>query len=256
MLPSALTSLLLTLALAQSSPTRAFAADSLRDHGLPGAQASLRGDSGAVAAIERMLAATGGRDLWVQAHSMHLTYVGQVVTPRAVTDTEVAWRDLRQPNERIEHRGDGIDRVGVFTPSFGWRVRQGSYRPMTELEHDFALTFWARDFYTLLRRFAIRDPDLYVRSVPGQPLRVVVHSRSQGEVGWWEIATDGAIIRWGTVYAGAPLEYVYGPMRSFGRVSFPAWGARLDGGWRFEYTQVELHPTPIPESLLRPPPAR
>jgi hypothetical protein len=212
------------------------------------AQTRLRGDSGAVAAVERMLAAVGGRELWAGARTLFLEYRGHVLTPRALVDTELAWRDLREPNERIDHQGDGITRARAFTTSSGWRSQGGATRTLTPLEHERMLAFWPRDFYTLFRRFALADPDLHVFWVT--PGRVIVHSARQGEIGWFEIDSNGAPIRWGTLDDGIALEYVYGPLRSFGRVRFPAWGARLDGGWRWEYARVELSPSAIPDSLL------
>lgn len=215
------------------------------------AQTVLRGDSSAVAAIERMLAATGGRELWAASRTLHLEYRARIVRPRAADDVEVAWRDLREPNERIEHRGEVAPRAGGFTLAGGWRTRDGVTRPMTELEHQRAVTFWPRDFYTLFRRFAVADPDLHVIELT--PGRIIVQSARQGEIGWFEVASDGAPIRWGTLDDGVMLVYVYGPMRSFGRVRYPTWGARLDGLWRWEYTRVELDSAAIPASLLAPP---
>jgi hypothetical protein len=215
------------------------------------AQRGLRGDSAAVAMVERMLAATGGREVWAGARTLRMEYRGRVVTPRALEDREVAWRDLREPNERLEHHGRGVARASAFTPTGGWRTRSGVTRAMTALEHERMLGFWPRDFYTLFHRFAVADPDLHVIALG--PGKVVVHSARQGEVGWFEIDSEGAPVRWGTLDDGAPLEYVYGPLRSFGRVRFPAWGARLDGGWRWEYSVVELDAAPIPDSLLRMP---
>jgi hypothetical protein len=212
------------------------------------AAAQVRGDSAASAAVERMLAALGGREVWALSRTLVLEYHGWVVTPRAAADTEVAWRDLREPNQRIEHRAGGAWRASAFTPRGGWRHRGGVVQPMSELAHRTALSFWPRDFYTLLRRFAVNDPDLFVTMLP--PIRVVVSSVAQGELGWFEIASDGAIVRWGTLDEGEALEYVYGPMQSFGRVRFPAWGASLDGRWRFAYGRVELSADPVPDSLL------
>ena len=33
-------------------------------------------------------------------------------------------------------------------------------------------------------------------------------------------------------------EYVYGPKKKFGNITFPSWGTMYDGSWSFEYVEV------------------
>lgn len=214
-----------------------------------GAEAQLRGDAEAVAAVERMIEAVGGRELWTESRTLELDYRARAKGVDGVV-VERAWRDLTRAEQRIEIERAGNDLVVVLTETAGWRARGDS---VTAMPHDAVAQhrlFWPKDYYTLIRRFAVEDPDLWVEYVEDRA-RVVVFSETHGELGWWEVASDGAIERWGTVNMGEPLEYVYGPMRDFGGgLRFPAWGASLDGGWRFEYTRAVLSPEAMDRSLL------
>ena len=211
------------------------------------ARGQLRGDAEATASVERMLEAIGGREAWSSGRTLELTYRGWW-PDRPGEVLERAWRDLADANQRIEIEADTVDVVYVLTADQGWTSRNDSTRILGEDTLREHRAFWPRDFYTLLRRLARSDPDLWVSSAGEQ--RIAVYSERQGEIGWFEIASGGGIVRWGTVDRGEPLEYVYGPMRDFGPLRFPAWGASLDGSWRFEYERVALSGGPIPSELL------
>lgn len=60
-------------------------------------------------------------------------------------------------------------------------------------------------------------------------------------------------MKWGAISEGEPLEYVYGPLQDFGPIRFPAWGAAVDGTWRFEYAAVALDAQAIPAAKLQRP---
>jgi len=48
------------------------------------------------------------------------------------------------------------------------------------------------------------------------------------------------------------VEYVYGPVRDFGNVSFLAWGSSLDGWWRWTYTKIDVSTEPFTASVELP----
>jgi len=164
--------------------------------------------------------------------------------------TERAWRDLQRPNQRIEMQSPSAPFVWVFSEGGGWVERDGATRELSDAGRLSALGFWPYDFYTMLHRFAAADPHLVLSLET--PRRVRVRSGIGEDLGWWEIDSRGALLRWGAMSDGEPLEYVYGPIRSFGAINFPAWGAATDGSWRFDYTTVTVSPAPIDPALLDP----
>lgn len=165
---------------------------------------------------------------------------------------ERAWRDLREPNQRIELTGPSLEVKWAFTRQSGWAKRKAGVTPISAELHAGALADWPFDFYTIIRRFAVADQRFALEFIA--PLRVLVKSAAGADWGWWEIDADGALLRWGATFAdGETVEYVYGPIRDYGGVRFPAWGAATDGAWRFEYAEVRLSPEPIAAELLTAP---
>ncbi len=211
-------------------------------------QNQLQGDPEAVALIEKMLARLGGKDIWSRSRSLYIEYHGWRKNP-AQAVIEKAWRDLQQPNQRMEIEGTLSDLILVFTPDSSWISRNGEVRAGDESAHRADLDFWPYDFYTVIHNLATADQRLVLEFEP--PMRVNILNQDREDWGWWEIDDTGAPIRWGANYEGEVLEYVYGPVRSFGNVSFPAWGTAVDGFWRFEYVEVDVDSNPIPDSYLR-----
>ena len=216
-------------------PANAYAAD------------RLRGDPQAVEAIEAMLERLGGRDAWVRMRTLHLKYHVWRTDPDEKL-VERAWRDLKEPNQRIELDSPSAPVTWAFTAGYGWVMRDGAVKDISSAGHASAVEFWPFDFYTMIRRFADADPALVLRFEA--PRRIRVESGSGADLGWWEVDSTGALLKWGSVSDGETLEYVYGPLRAFGEINFPAWGAAVDGSWRFEYADVSVSPMPIPAALL------
>jgi hypothetical protein len=207
----------------------------------------LQGDPQAVASVEAMLERMGGREIWARTRSLHLEYRVWRTDPDE-TMTERAWRDLQEPNQRIEFDSPSEPVTWAFTPRSGWVSREGTVKEISAAGHASAVGFWPADFYTMIHRLAVADPGVVLAFVP--PRRVRVDSAEGVELGWWEIDSSGQLLKWGSVSDGEQLEYVYGPLKTFGEISFPAWGSAVDGSWRFEYANVSVDPAPIPAPLL------
>ncbi len=214
------------------------------------ADAPLKGDPRAVASIERMLERLGGRAAWAGARTLQLEYRVWRTDPDESL-TELAWRDLRKPNQRIELTNSSQPVVWAFTPSGGWAHRRGEVVSIPPERHAEALEFWPYDFYTIIRLFAVGDPRINLEF--SEPRRVVVKSSAGADWGWWEIDATGQPLKWGATSGDEVLEYVYGPVRPFGPIAFPAWGSSVDGTWRFEYASVSLSDEAIAPSLLKKP---
>ncbi len=98
----------------------------------------------------------------------------------------------------------------------------------------------------------VADPRL--RLAWQEPDRVVVSTAGGRERGWWRIDETGAPLQWGAATpTGGTVAYVYGPVKAFGTVNFPAWGAALDGWWRWDYVKVDVSTGPLAVSLEPPP---
>lgn len=211
----------------------------------------LRGDPLAVERIEKMLAQLGGAQAWADARTLYLEYRGWRLDPDGAL-TERAWRDLRQPNQRMELEGPKLAVTWAFTPQSGWASRATGVTTIRPERLATAIADWPFDFYTIIRSFAVADQGFTLEFV--EPRRVVVKSAAGADWGWWEIDGDGMLVKWGSKSIdGEIVEYVYGPIRDFGGLRFPAWGAAVDGSWRFDYVQLSLSPDPIPAALLQAP---
>jgi hypothetical protein len=201
--------------------------------------------------IEMMLQQLGGASVWADAHTLYLAYHGWRTDPDGPS-TELAWRDLRQPNQRIEMKRPKLEIAWAFTPESGWVQRKTGVTVISTEGHAGAIADWPFDFYTIIHRFAVADPALLLEFAA--PRRVIVKSADGADWGWWETDSDGALVKWGVKFAdGEVAEYVYGPNRDYDGVRFPAWGAATDGSWRFDYREVRLSPDPIAAVLLRVP---
>ncbi|MGE0046437.1 MAG: hypothetical protein AB7J28_06555 [Hyphomonadaceae bacterium] len=210
----------------------------------------LRGDPRAVAAVERMFERFGGRDVWASARTIHVEYNVWRTEPDEHL-IERAWRDMRTPNQRIEMQSPSAPFVWAFTPESAWVERGGVARAISAENHANALGFWPYDFYTMLHRLAAGDEEIELAFEA--PRRVLARSRAGADWGWWEIDANGALLRWGAPDGDDTLEYVYGPVRRFGPIAFPTWGAATNGSWRFEYARIELSDEPIDAALLAQP---
>ena len=214
------------------------------------ANSKLKGADEAVKTAERLVAAVGGKEVWAKAKSI---YVAERAWPPALDHmiTEVVWRDFVNPRQYFKLEGFKTER-GISERAFdeqqGWVYNsQGEFRVMDSLEHKREVLFWPGDVYIMYHRLAINDESLTVK-LEGNKL--VIEGADEQSLGWFDVDANGAPVRWGLNTGLEKVEYVFGPMRSFGRVRFPAWGASTDGSWRYEYTDVELSDKEPPISFL------
>jgi hypothetical protein len=203
-----------------------------------------------VDAVERMIERFGGRDIWSRARTLYVEYDGWRTRPNEPV-VERTWRDLRAPIQHAEYAGRSFRTIYALSPEAGWISRDGAVEVFDAVRHAATVERYPYGFYTSLRAFAVADPRIRVEW--RDPARVVVKTDDGRERGWWEIDGTGAPIRWGAMAPdGSAVAYVYGPMRAFGTLNFPAWGASTDGWWRWNYVAVELSLEPMPVSVAPP----
>lgn len=203
----------------------------------------LKGNSEAVSLVQAMIKRLGGEEIWSQSQTLRLEYSGWRSEPAQAVD-EHAWRSLSTPHQRVIFEGRRGDVSFNMREDASWlEFSAREPRRFTAEEHAANLDFWNFDFYTILHNLARGDERITLRlEAPG---RVRIEGPQGADWGWFEIDATGQPVRWGAISDGEALEYVYGPVRAFGNINFPAWGASTDGSWRFEYTVVDVSREPF-----------
>lgn len=216
---------------------------------LADASAELKGDAEAIARVDSMIERLGGADIWASARTLTLVYHGWRTEPSEPV-IETAIRDLIEPVQQMTFEGRSFVTTFAMTPKASWLVRTNGVRRFTEDEHALNVAFFDFDFYTILRNLAAGDDRISVRA---EGERIVRLTGPEGaDWGWFEIDATGQPVRWGASYGDEPLEYLYGPVKSFGNINFPAWGTASDGSWRFDYDVVDVD-REAPDLNLTPP---
>ena len=206
----------------------------------------LRGDSAAVAMARAMIDRMGSRDHWTRARVMYV--VEEVHRPNsAVPYRSESWRWLQRPE--IRYRGvapvDGRpdeqkERAFHWTASTGWSATGGIARPSTNDELRRWAGAWPRNVYVMYGRLAREDRTLSLATLG--PRRFAVSDAATGtQLSEFEVSENGSVVRWSTSGEGEQEEWIYGPLRDFGPIRMPDWGARVSDGYRFYYRSIVLH---------------
>lgn len=220
--------------------------------GLPASVSAieLKGAPDAVERIESMIDRLGGEDIWSESTSIYIEYRGWRSRPAQAVD-ERAWRDFHQPNQYLVFEGRLSDTIFHMTDEASWlEFSERDPHVFSAEDHADNLAFWDYDFYTIIHNLARGDDRISV-SMDG-PRTVRLTGPDDSDWGWFEIDDTGQPVRWGAKSGDEDLEYIYGPVKRYGNVNFPAWGTSVDGYWRFEYTDVDVSRVPIDKELVPP----
>ena len=212
------------------------------------AGAELRGDPRAVALASRMVEAIGGARLWAGARHLRIE---ERAFSASRGGTTIFCRDLEQPRLSVVRVGARLDPDYVIGSKQGWAAGDGGKLeslPASSLQAFRAS--WPRNIYVMYHRLAKQDPRLRLAYV-GE-LEFAAHEDGQ-EIGRFVLDRSGHVVRW---FAKAlpgrrDEDWIYGPAKDLGAVSFPDWGTRRDGSYRFYYTQVEVSDQPLVEDIFR-----
>jgi len=216
----------------------------------PPAVADLKGDAEAIARAELMIERLGGETVWAEAKTLYVEYEGWRSDPAQPID-ERAWRSLATPDQKVTFEGRRGDVTFNMTKDASWLdFSNRPTRRFTDEEHANNLDFWNFDFYTILHNLARGDDRLTLRFEA--PRTVRIRGPRDADWGWFEIDDTGQPIRWGAPDGDDQLEYLYGPVKAYGNINFPAWGTAVDGFWRFEYTDVDVSREPLRLDLTPP----
>jgi hypothetical protein len=217
-----------------------------------GAQAANQPQADAIAVVERLLQGMGGREVWAKARSLRVTEEAYSIRVSGPART-VFYRDLEQPRIRWETSSSEGQSVTVITPSAGWLKTGDTVAPLPETRVASFTALWPKLVYTLYRRLAIEDPSLSFSLENERRLRI---NDGSVPIGWIEVDRDGHLTKWAAMANGSVLpgeEWVYGPHRQFGPISMSAWGARVDGTYRFSYLEFAPSSEQLPAGLFEQP---
>lgn len=216
----------------------------------PVVNADLQGDEAAIGLANKMVAAMGGKEIWANAVWMHVKERSHAPNQRLPLAHE-AWRGLQVPKARYTTENADVSYRQAWDTKAGWRVLNGDYLQFDEDRHGGEVDFWHREIYTMYHRFAAGDEALKLTSTGERGFKVE-HAETGAPLGTFTVSADGGILVWSSGSGEDDVTYVYGPLKSFGAIKLPAWGAQTNGGWRFNYLDATLHTSQMPDDLMKP----
>jgi hypothetical protein len=207
----------------------------------------LRGEQEAIAMARTMIQQMGGSKLWAEATTLHI--VEEVHRPNVrLPYRSETWRGLREPAIWGRGHSSEINRTFARTPTQGWNLFDGTMTRLSEMEIRQWAGSWPRNVYVMYHRLAREDSRLWL--VKEQERRFAVLDERSGEkLCSFEVTVGGAILRWSAAFGTNIEDWIYGPLTDFGPIRMPAWGVRLQDGYRFYYREVTLSGSPPPVSF-------
>lgn len=209
---------------------------------------AFKGDPQAAALARRMIDHMGDRQAWAAARWIYTRERAYSATRRGPFDLEF-WRATTTPAEWGRLTGPDFSRVYAWTKDGGWRLENGEQRAYTRDEMQSRLGYWPGEIYVMYHRLAKEDETLRLVS-RGERAFDVLDNTTGGSLGRFQVASTGEIVKWSHGFGNDRVEYVYGPLKPFGKIRMPDWGAQVSGDFRFYYTDVQLRSDPAPPVSL------
>jgi hypothetical protein len=205
-------------------------------------------DPEGVKKANRMIEKLGGHEIWGTAK--HL-YVEERVFPLTISGPLKAefWRGYNRPDHLEKFQGPDTERAEFWDGKSGWTSSNGTVTITSEEDLVEERKGAQQEPYQIYHRLGKRDSTLVVKLVGKN--RLDFYERNGRKLCWIIIDNDCAPVSWGNIYRNRLNQHVYGPLKKFGDIYMPAWGASIDGNFRFEYVQVK----PLKEEFT-PPPAK
>jgi hypothetical protein len=206
----------------------------------------LRGDPDAIALARVMIGRMGDPALWASASTLHV--IEEVHRPDVRTPyRSETWRSLVEPRIWYRGRPGGTERTFARTPDGGWDLRGGVLRRSSNLELRRWLGYWPRNVYVMYHRLAREDSTLWLVKTSERRF-AVLDAGSDEKLCEFEVTAAGELLRWSASFGLETEEWIYGPLVDFGPIRMPAWGTRLQDGYRFYYRAVTLSDSTPPVS--------
>ena len=212
------------------------------------ASAEMKGDAEAIALADQVVESIGGKALWSKIRSLHVIEKSRSIRGDGIVGE--FWRDLQVPRERYTLVNKHGLKVDFWWDKRGvWQFIDGerNLRLPDEL-HKEVTAYWPGEIYVMYHRLAKEDSSLRLDMNDDNSF-TAVDEETDRRLGTFWVNEDGDLYRWrhddGT-------EYIYGPHKKFGDISFPDWGSQVDGSWSFYYVDVEWS-TEAPQISFDPP---
>ena len=212
--------------------------------------AELQGDPQATALAAEMVEALGGREAWANARWLYTAERSFHENYKLALDYQ-GWRDLGEPRGWNRVDSSELSYEQGWTKGQGWRLRNGEFQAFSDDRLNSEVSFWPREIYIMYHRFANGDARLKLTST-GERSFSVENAETGTALGEFKISKEGGPLVWSSGDGEDDVTYVYGPLAEFDGVSLPAWGAQLDGSWRFNYVAARLT-NEAPEVTFEPP---
>lgn len=231
-----------------------LAAVTLAVGSLPKATAALqalKGDPEAVALARQMINQMGDRQVWARARWIYTAE--RAFYANRADPVEVAfWRRTTTPAEWGSLSTTGLTRLYAWTEKGGWLHRNAERRVFSREEIQTRVGWWSGEIYVMYHRLAREDNALRLVNA-GERSFIALDDTTGAHLGQFDVASSGELVRWARAFGTDRVEYVYGPLKPFGKVRMPDWGTMTSGQFRFYYTDVRLSAEATPPVSLEPP---
>jgi hypothetical protein len=205
-------------------------------------------DPAAVALAKRMIDQMGKRAAWASARALYVSEEVESATAGAAPERNESWKSFNPPG--LWFTVPARDMEFAYSSAGGWRREGSTITRMSAGQLQQRLAGWRGNIYVMYHRLAAEERELRIVS-QGERRFVVLDDRSGEQLCWFEVTSDGQLFRWGRSYGRETEEWLYGPPAAFGDIRLPAWGTRLQDGYRFRYLKAELSTSAPPISFER-----
>ncbi|HYE88975.1 MAG TPA: hypothetical protein VEA16_21640 [Vicinamibacterales bacterium] len=212
------------------------------------ALAEFKGDPKAATLARRMMDLMGDRQSWVNARWIY-TAERAYFTNRPDPVDVAFWRATQEPAEWARVSTTGFTRASAWTAKGGWEHRNDDKRTYSREEMQNRLGWWPGEIYVMYHRLAKEDEQLRL-VLSSERSFTVLDDATGAHLGVFEVGASGELVRWIRFFGTSRVEYVYGPLKSFGKIKMPDWGTIVDGTFRFYYTDVQLRSEAAPPVSL------
>jgi len=210
--------------------------------------AKIKGDREAIKLADQMIETIGGKSLWSKIRSLHVIEKSRSLRGDGIIGE--FWRDLQVPRESYTLKNKKGLHVKFWWDESGvWQILNGKQNnDLPKPLHQEVINYWQGEIYVMYHRLAKEDDSIRLQKNKDNSF-TAFDEKLDRRLGRFWINGDGQLYRWrhddGT-------EYIYGPHKSFGDISFPDWGTQVDGSWSFYYSQVEWSTSEPAISFERP----